>query len=183
MSTIARPLFPAKTAGWRETAVLVVTAWLVPVLVHLIPWGGARPLGVYVMPVFWTTFLAVYFYGAALGAAIGLVTPAVNLLLTGLPGLAAIGPMSLEVGCFAVAAALLVRRWPGFRLAAPLAWVIGKGIAVAVQYVVPAFGGNENPFQHLLHSTSNGVAGLVVLAIINTLLTAFYPKTEAGEQA
>lgn len=47
MSTNARTFFPARIAGWRATAVLVVTAWLVPVLVHLLPWAGARPLGVY----------------------------------------------------------------------------------------------------------------------------------------
>ncbi len=181
-ATAPRSLFPAKTAGWREAAVLVVTAWLVPVLVHVIPWSGARPLGVYVLPVFWTTFLAVYFYGAALGAAIGLVTPAINLFLTGLPGLAAVGAMSLEVGFFAVVAALLVRRWPGYRFAAPLAWIVGKALALTVQYAVPAFGEGENPFLHLLRSTSNGLAGLAVLALINFLLVAFYPKADPWEK-
>jgi len=69
MSTHVRRMFFPRIAGWRETAVLAVVAWLVPFLVHLIPWAGARPLGVYMLPVFWTTFVAVYFYGALAGLA------------------------------------------------------------------------------------------------------------------
>lgn len=181
MSTKARTFSPARISGWRATAVLVVTAWLVPVLVHLLPWAGARPLGVYVLPVFWATFLAVYFHGGLLGAAVGLVTPAVNLLLTGLPGLKAAGPMSMEVGFFALGAALIVRRWPDFRFAAPLAWIAAKALTIAMASAVPALGGSGHPFQHLLRSASNGLAGLAVLAVINVLLVAFCPKTDAWE--
>src|SRR4051812_27192584 len=104
--------------GWREGTILVAVAWLVPVLVHLIPWTGPRPLGVYVLPIFWTTFVAIYFYGALPGLAIGLVTPLVNLALTGLPALGSVGLMSLEVTLFVAVAAWLVARWPGFWFAA-----------------------------------------------------------------
>ncbi|MDB6115969.1 MAG: hypothetical protein JWQ62_2914, partial [Lacunisphaera sp.] len=58
---------PLRAAGWRETTILLAAAGLVPFLVHLLPWSGHRPLGVYVLPVFWTTFIALYFRGAGLG--------------------------------------------------------------------------------------------------------------------
>jgi hypothetical protein len=60
MSSTARRALFSKTVGWREGAVLVVVAWLVPFLVHLILWGGARPLGVYVLAVI--NVLLVVFY-------------------------------------------------------------------------------------------------------------------------
>jgi hypothetical protein len=182
MSTAARRAFVFKTVRWREAAVLVVVAWLVPFLVHLVPWGGARPLGVYVLPVFWTTFLAVYFYGALPGLAIGLVAPLVNLALTGLPALRMAGNMGMEVAFFAGAAALLAGRWPAFWLAAPLAWVAAKALALTVQFLVPAFEYAGQPWQHLLRSTQNGLAGLGVLAVINVLLVVFYPKTDEWER-
>ncbi|MDB6165372.1 MAG: hypothetical protein JWQ83_512 [Lacunisphaera sp.] len=173
---------PFRAAGWRETTILLAAAGLVPFLVHLLPWSGHRPLGVYVLPVFWTTFIALYFRGAGLGLLVGLVTPVINLLVTGLPVSTTIGSMALEVGCFTLAAALLVRRWPGFRFTAPLAWIIAKGLAVTVQYFIPAFAEYETPWAHLTRSTQNGLAGLAVLAVINVLLVGFYPKTDAWEK-
>lgn len=182
MSITARGTFLFKTVGWREGTALVVVAWLVPFLVHLIPWGGARPLGVYMLPVFWTTFLAVYFYGALPGLAVGLVTPLVNLALTGLPALRMTGNMGMEVAFFVGAAAWLAVRWPAFWLAAPLAWVAAKALVIAVQFLVPAFGYSGEPWPHLLRSTQNGLAGLGVLAVINLLLVLFYPKTDEWER-
>jgi hypothetical protein len=182
MTTRVRAVLVLPRVGWRETAVLLVAAWLVPVLVHLVPWDGHRPLGVYLLPVFWVTFVALYFHGAALGLLVGLVTPVINLSLTGLPAMQSVGMMSLEVAFFVVFAAGLMARWPGFRFTAPLACVVAKGAAIMVGFVVPAFGQTENPAQHLARSTQNGLAGLAVLAAINFLLVAFYPKTDAWEK-
>jgi hypothetical protein len=165
--------------GWREGAILVAVAWLLPFLVHLVPWGGPRPLGVYLLPVFWTTFVAIYFYGGLPGLAVGLVTPLVNLALTGLPALRSLGLMSMEIGLFGVLAALLVGRWPTFWLTAPLAWVAAKGVSLALQFLIPAFDYSGSPLAHLERSTTNGLAGLGVLAAINVLLVLLYPKTES----
>lgn len=182
MSTFARRFLITKAVGWREGASLVAVAWLVPFLVHLVPWGGPRPLGVYLLPVFWTTFIAVYFYGALPGLAIGLVSPLVNLALTGLPALSGLGFMGLEVGLFVAIAAPLVGRWPGFWFAAPLAWAGAKIMAIALQFLIPLFGYTGDPVSHVVRSTRNGLAGLAVLAVINVLLVRFYRKADEWEQ-
>lgn len=182
MSTIARRYLVTKAVGWREGTILVAIAWLVPFLIHLVPWTGARPLGVYVLPVFWTTFIAVYFYGALPGLAIGLVTPLVNLALTGLPAFRMAGFMGMEVALFVAMAAPLVGRWPGFWFSAPLAWIGAKTLALALQFLIPAFGYTGNPVIHLGRSTQNALVGLAVLAVINGLLVRFYPKTDPWEK-
>src|SRR5512141_2305160 len=114
MSTSGRTVIVSPRINWRETTALLVAAWLVPLLVHLLPWSGPRPLGAYLLPVFWTTFLAVYFRGALLGLLVGLVTPVINLLFAGLPALASTSPLGLEVAGFVLVAAWLLRRRPGF---------------------------------------------------------------------
>lgn len=181
MSNPARTFLALPRAGWRETTALLALAWLLPVLVHLIPWAGHRPMGIYLLPVFWTTFVAVYFYGAACGLLVGLVTPGLNLLLTGLPAMKVFGLMSLEVAFFSLVAALLVIRWPNFRFAAPLAYLAAKAAAIMIEFVMPAFSVTENPLRHLARSTQNGLAGLAVLALVNLLLVAFYPKTDSWD--
>jgi hypothetical protein len=182
MSTTVRRLLVSRSIGWREATILTVVAGLVPFLIHLIPWSGPRPLGVYTLPIFWTTYLAVYFYGALPGLAIGLVTPLMNLALTGLPAFRMAGMMGMEVALFVGVAALLAARWPGFWFSAPLAWVVAKACAIAIQFLIPAFEYAGSPLAHLGRSAQNGLAGLGMLAVINWLLTAFYPKGDAWER-
>jgi len=150
-----------------EALGLLVAAWLAPFLVHLIPWQGDRPLGVYLLPVFWTTLVVVRIYGIGFALAVGLVTPLVNLALTGLPAAARIGPMALEVVGFVFVAGWLARQTPMFFLAAPVAYAVGKALAIGAQWAVPVFDYTRNPAEHLLASLENGLAGLVILALLN----------------
>lgn len=163
---------------WHETAALMLAAWLVPVLVHLIPWSGERPLGVYLLPVFWTAFVAVYWQGPARGLLVALFNPALNLLITGLPALERLGTMGLELAGFVAVTALLLYRWPRFVLAAPLAYLPAKAFAILVQWAVPAFNYHRDPIAHLRDSVVNGLAGLAVLLALNLLLVRIAPKGE-----
>jgi hypothetical protein len=163
----------------REAAVLLALAWLVPFLVHLVPWAGARPLGAYLLPVFWATFVAVYFYGATAGLLTGLFVPAINLLVTGLPAWRSFGSTTVEIVVFVLATTWAVRSTPRFWLWAPLGYVAAKTVAS----LTLAFSATVNRpdavgyfFTHLLVGSG---AGLVVLLLINAALVKFYPK--AGE--
>ena len=112
----------------REALVLLVLAWLVPFLVHLVPWSGARPLGAYVLPVFWATFVAVYFYGTAAGLMTGLFAPALNLLVTGQPEWRMFGSISLELVVFVLATTWAVRQAPRIWVWAPLGYMLAKTV-------------------------------------------------------
>jgi hypothetical protein len=182
MTIATRRLLGLGNVRWREAGALMVVAWLVPFLVHLLPWDGPRPLGVYVLPIFWTTFVAVYFHGGLVGLAVGLVTPLVNLALTGLPGAKMAGMMGLEVAGFVLMAVLLVGRWPGFWLGAPLAWIAAKALVIGVQWLVPAFHYADQPLRHLWRSTQNGLPGLSVLLAIHAMLAWLFPRTDAWEK-
>lgn len=176
MQVSARNLFSLTRASWRETLVLMFVAWLVPFLVHLIPWSGPRPLGVHLLPAFWTAFVAVYLYGGSIGALVALVVPVANMLTTGLPAAERVAPLIIELLGYAGFAALLLRRWPSLRVVAPLAWVPAKALAIAVQWAVPVFAYTRNPFDHFLATAGSVLAGLGVLLLLNAALVQLLPK-------
>ena len=164
----------------REVAVLLALAWLIPFLVHLAPWSGARPLGAYLLPVFWATFIAVYFYGAMAGLLTGLLVPAINLVVTGLPAWRAVGSMSLELIVFVLATTWAVRRAPGFWLLAPLGYFVAKTVSALLLSATTTFGSAGAAGHFFSHLLIGGGAGLVVLALINGALVKFYPKPVAS---
>ncbi|MBL9214759.1 MAG: hypothetical protein JNG83_04710 [Opitutaceae bacterium] len=182
MSAETRPWRGLKRAGWQEAGLLLGLAWLVPFLVHLAPWPGPRPLGVHLLPLFWTTFVALYFYGVWPGLVAGLVTPLVNLAATGQPAALPAALMSLEAAAFVGAAALLLAWRPGCRVAAPTAWVAAKAGVITLQWAVPAFAYDRDPWVHFLAGVQNGLAGLAILAAINVGLVRLYPKTDDWER-
>lgn len=176
MQVSARSFFSLTRASWRETLVLMVVAWLVPFLVHLIPWAGPRPLGVHLLPAFWTAFVAVYLYGAGIGVLVALVVPAVNALTTGLPVSDRVFAMSVELMAYVAFAALALRRWPSLRTIAPLAWLPAYALSLAVQWAVPAFAYGRNPFAHFAGTLANVWPGLLVLLALNAVLVRLLPK-------
>ena len=164
-----------RTASIRETAVLLIIAWLVPFVVHLAPWSGARPLGAYLLPMFWTAFVAGYFFGLRTALLVALFAPALNLLVTGLPAWKFLSTLALELIFFSLFTTWFVRRMPRFALIAPLGYAVARLIVCGLQAATDpahatmygdAFG----------HSLVGGAAGLGVLFAINGALVWFYPK-------
>jgi len=164
----------------RDAALLLALAWFIPFAVHLAPWSGARPLGVYLLPMFWATFVAVYFHGAAAGLLTGLFAPAVNLAVTGLPAWKFVGPASLELVVFALATTWAVRRAPRLWLLAPLGYLVAKTGAALLLSAAAVVGDPGAPARFLSHAVVTGAAGLVVLALINAALVKFFPKAAAN---
>lgn len=176
MSTTASPAVGFRKLSVPAALLLLALAWLLPFLVHLIPWSGARPLGAYLLPMFWATLVAVYLYGAALGVVIGLFGPLINLLVAGASMTKFISPMSLELAAFALAFALALRFWPRFWMLAPLAYLVARAVSTAFQSVVPSFGQMHAGFGAFFVSLGGVLPGLMVLLVINAALVRFYPR-------
>lgn len=155
---------------------LLAVAWLVPFLVHVLPWSGARPLGAHLLPMFWATFVAVYFYGLRVGLLTGLFAPVINLIATGLPALQFLSVLAFELVVFAVFAWVMVSRKRSFWLTAPLGYVVAKICSSTVQLLVAPFGDLGEPLRFFLGSLQNGLAGLAVLALINFGLVRLFSR-------
>jgi hypothetical protein len=157
-------------AGVRLNALALVVALLMPVILHMAPWGGGVPLGALLLPMFWAAFVAVFFYGLGAGALVAVFGPALNTLLTHFPEFRFNAGMSFELLVFVVFAWVVLRGEWGrrFWLLAPLAYVVAKvcssGVRVAGEEAVGTVA------ESFLRAVSNGVPGLVVLAVINFAL-------------
>jgi hypothetical protein len=167
-----------KRTTFRETAVLLAVAWLVPFMVHLIPWSGDRPLGALLLPMFWTGFVAVYLYGLRVGLLVGLFAPALNLVLTGLPALSRLAMMSFEIAVFVSFAWWLVQRKSAGFWVAPLGYLTAKLATALLQILTGASAlavGSEFPT-----SLVAALPGLVILAGVNYAVIKYYPKQGGG---
>jgi hypothetical protein len=170
-----------KKAGVKETAVLLALAWFIPFAVHLAPWSGPRPLGAFLLPMFWAAFVATYFYGGGMGVIVGLFSPALNLLVTGLPAWKFLSVLSSELALSVMFAAWAIRRWPRLFVIAPLSYLAAKVGSTAVQAMTPIFGEIGTPGEFFARSVVGSLPGLVILAAINVAVVWFYPKPARQE--
>lgn len=164
-------------AGRRETVGLLVAAWAIPLAVHLVPWSGERPLGAYLLPMFWATLVAVYFFGARIGTLTALVAPAINLVVTGLPALRGVGFASFELVVFVGAMAWAVRRWPRAVGLAPIGYVVAKLCTAGLQAALGDAGVSAVSLQH---SFTRALSGMMVLGVIHAVLGLLFPKDADG---
>ena len=166
----------------RETLLLFALAWLIPFLVHLVPWANPRPLGAYLLPMFWATFIAVYLFGLKAGLLTGLFGPAINLLVTGLPAWRFFGAMSLELVVFVLATTWAVGRAPRVWLWAPFGYVVAKTLTALLLSAPSIIGHADSAGYFFSHLLIGGAAGLVVLTIINAAMVKFFPKSPNTER-
>ncbi|MEN9633589.1 MAG: hypothetical protein RL077_1993 [Verrucomicrobiota bacterium] len=166
-----------KSASKRDLGVLLAVAWFVPFAVHLAPWSGPLPLGAHLIPMFWTTLVAAYFFGPRVGALTGIFAPAINLLATGLPAWKFLGGLSFELVGFAVLVAWLMPRFPQAFWVAPLAFTAMAFLAAGLPALVSVDVAIRPALASWLSSMAEATAGLGVLTVINAVLIGFYPKT------
>ncbi|MEY4939990.1 MAG: hypothetical protein RIQ93_1725 [Verrucomicrobiota bacterium] len=172
-ATPVRAIF--RRASAREIAILLFVAWLVPFAVHLAPWSGEKPLGASLLPMFWTAFVAGYFFGLRTAVLVALFAPALNLLITGLPALTFLSTLALELMVFSLATTWAVRRMPRLVLIAPLGYTVARLIVCGLRAATdPA---NARAYADGFgHSLAGGAVGLVLLFALNAALAWFYPK-------
>lgn len=164
-----------RRSGTRDSALLLVVAWFLPLGIHLLPWSGPAPLGAYLLPMFWVTLVAVYLYGTGVGLLIGLTAPLVNGLITGFPSAQFLSVLAFELAVFAIVTRGLIRNSPGFWLSGPFGYVAAKVASTAVQSLFPVFGGLGEPSSFFLRSVQTALPGLLALGLIHLALVKIHP--------
>jgi membrane-associated HD superfamily phosphohydrolase len=153
--------------------VLLVTACILPFIIHLIPPYNGIPMGAFLLPMFYIPFIAVFFYKLHVGLIIAALAPIINFLITGNPDWQFITVLSVELVVFTLFAYVLLKtHWSTF--AAPLAYLLTKILSSLLLFLIPVL--PISPIDFFSNSITNGAPGVVVLLVINWLLIKKWNK-------
>ncbi|WP_157972063.1 hypothetical protein [Pleomorphovibrio marinus] len=153
---------------------LMVTALLLPFLIHLIPTQSGIPIGAYLLPMFYVPFLALVLYRFNAALIIALLAPLANFLLTGNPNWGFLAILTLEVVVFTLFAWKILNSRFGW-FAAPMAIIGAKIVSTCLLWIVPLL--ETAPITYFVSSVSNGVTGIMILLLLNLAVIRFYKKT------
>lgn len=161
---------------FREKPILQIPAtlitlglmWLVPFLIHLIPFSGTVPLGARLLPIFYAPLLAAWLFHPVVGIAASLLMPFINHAFTGMPTFNVAVMLSVELGVFSLILIIYKNRYPRLSLLAPFAVIAGKTVSALLLFVVPLV--PLSPWAYFTSSVVNAIPGLLVLLAINLTL-------------
>jgi riboflavin transporter FmnP len=161
--------FPVRTL--TTTGLLLAVGLLLPMVFHsLFGAVGGRTF----MPMHYTVLLGGLLLGPVAGAFLGIATPLLSTLMTGMPAVAILPPMVVELAVYGLVAGVARRSW---RLAAfwslLLAMMAGRialGLAVAV--LGPFIGLKAEPVAYVVAGIVTGLPGIAVQVVVIPLLLA-----------
>ena len=151
------------------TALALTGMVLLPIIVHLIPFSGSRPLGAYLLPMFIAPLVAA-FYVSPIGLVLAaLLAPIINTALTGMPQVSMLYFVTSELIVFSLLVFLFVQKekvFPGFSalafLLAKLVVMLPKILILSGGLVLPAIGQN-------LTGLAVAIPGVLLLLVVERL--------------
>jgi riboflavin transporter FmnP len=161
--------FPVRTL--TTTGLLLAVGLLLPLVFHSVfGEAGGRAL----LPMHYAVLLGGLLLGPVAGAFLGITTPLLSTVLTGMPPAAILPPMVIELAVYGLVAGLAHRRWklaPLWSLC--IAMVVGRvclGLAVAL--LGPSIGLKAEPAAYVVTSIVTGLPGIGVQLVMIPLLMA-----------
>jgi riboflavin transporter FmnP len=161
--------FPVRTL--TTTGLLLAIGLLLPMVFHAI-FGEAG--GKTLLPMHYAVLLGGLLLGPVAGAFLGIATPLLSTVMTGMPPAAILPPMVVELAVYGLVAGLAHRQWklaPVWSLCC--AMVTGRvclGLAVAV--LGPSIGLTAAPVAYVVTSVVTGLPGIAAQLIVIPLLMA-----------
>ncbi len=179
------------TAPWRalkfNEARLYLWAGVFIALDILVPWACHQfhPLaGPTFLPMHFLVILAGLWFGWRAGLLVGLITPLVSFAISGMPVLAVLPQITVEVSGYGLAAGMLREKFNlGIFWSVFGAMLIGRlflGMAVLLIYL-----GGVNPFQYVWSVIAQGWPGilsqLIILPLLFRLLSPYWGIRDARQ--
>jgi LytS/YehU family sensor histidine kinase len=153
------------------TGLLLAVGLLLPMVFHsLFGAVGGRTL----LPMHYAVLLGGLLLGPVAGAFLGVATPTVSTLMTGMPAVAILPPMAIELAVYGLVAGVAHRRWqlaPVWSLL--LAMVAGRvALGLAVAWLGPFIGLKAEPVAYVAAGIVTGLPGIAVQVVFIPLLLA-----------
>ena len=150
---------------------LLAVGLLLPIVLHSL-FGAAG--GKTFLPMHYAVLLGGLLLGPVAGAFLGIATPSLSTLMTGMPAVAILPPMVVELAVYGLVAGLVRRRWKLAVLwSLLLAMVAGRiALGLAVALLGPSIGLKASPVAYVLASIVAGLPGIAVQVVVTPLLFA-----------
>ena len=142
--------------------------WLVPFLLHLIPFTGIIPLGARLLPIFYAPLLAAWFFHPTVGIFSSLLMPFINHAFTGMPTFNVAVMVSVELCVFSLVLMIYKNRYPRLPLVAFFAVISGKIVSSLLLFFIALV--PLSPQEYFISSIVNAIPGLLVIVVINLVL-------------
>jgi len=152
------------------TALTIAGMVLLPIIVHLIPFSGAQPLGAYLLPMFIAPLVAA-FYVSPIGLVLAaLLAPMINNALTGMPQVPMLYFVTSELIIFSLLVFWFVQKEKMFLGFSALAFLLAK-LVVMVPKVLILSGGLALPaIGQNLTGLAVAIPGVLLLLVVERLL-------------
>lgn len=147
----------------KETVLILGMSVILPFIIHLLPPIGGMPAGLRFLAMFYAPFIAVLLFRPHVAIITALLSPSLNLHLTGLPAPEIVGILTVELAMFSVIAYLIQKKWRNFWGTALLAYLAA---VLSVSFLLSSTG-------PLLSALVNSLPGLLILVLLNIFLLRF----------
>ena len=143
---------------------------LLPIIVHLIPFSGASPLGAYLLPMFIAPLVAA-FYVSPIGLILAaLLAPLINNALTGMPQVPMLYFVTSELILFSMLVFWIVQKKKTFLGFSALAFLIAN-LAVMIPRLLILNGGLDlSVLGQNLADLAISIPGILILFVVERLL-------------
>lgn len=140
---------------------------VLPMVFHMFSMGGPMFLPMHI-PV----LIAGYFLGPIYGAGVGIITPVLSGLLTGMPPLVPVMPiMALELCGYGLISGLVFSKTNKVYLSLIVAMIVGRLFAVAGAYVVAlTLAPKINPIMYVVGGLTTAIPGMLIQLIFIPIL-------------
>ncbi len=146
--------------------------WMLPALVHQIPFSQPTPLGAYLLPIFFVSLFAAWFFDPWVSVVASLLQPLLNHITIGMPTFNVAILLSLELVLFSLMV-IKFREYKGLRsFVAPFAVVVAKLGSMILVAAVPSLA-KTHFFVFFAHSVKVALPGIFLLWLFNLVLVRF----------
>lgn len=174
-----RPLSAVRRLS--TAALLMAAAVLLPQLFHLV---GGPAAGSIFLPMHLPVFLAGIFIGPYYAAAVGLLSPLLSFLMTGMPPAALLPFMMVELTCYGLISGFLSRKGFHTLLCLISAQIGGRLVEAAVLFAAAAlFHVNVSPAAMVFAATVTGLPGIAIQLVLIPAAVVLLRKVDHFDRA
>lgn len=169
-----------KTKKLVLSSLFVAFGVILPIAFHMFNMGGSVFLPMHI-PV----LIAGYFLGPLYGAAVGIVTPILSGLLTGMPPLVPVMPiMAFELCGYGLVTGFVFSKTNKIYLSLVVAMITGRLFAIVGAFIVSlTLAPQVNPIAYVVGGLSAAIPGMIIQLVFIPLFVGFLLRNKEVAKA